>query len=43
MTVRELAEQIDLSIVAGEAGLNTEVTFGMVSDLLSNVDSFSIN
>ena len=37
MTVRELAEQIDLSIVAGEAGLNTTVTFGMVSDLLSNV------
>lgn len=37
MTVRELAEQIDLNIVAGEDGLNTEVTFGMVSDLLSNV------
>ena len=35
MTVREIAEKLNLRVFSGEAGLDREVTGGYVSDLLS--------
>ncbi len=37
MTVRELAQTLNLEILTGEAGLGQEVEHGYVSDLLSDV------
>jgi predicted transcriptional regulator len=37
MTVRELAQTLNLEILTGEAGLSQEVEHGYVSDLLSDV------
>ena len=41
MTVREIAEKLDLSVYSGEGGLDREVTGGYVSDLLSDVMGFA--
>lgn len=37
MTVREIAKELGLDIVAGEKGIDREVTSGFVGDLLSVV------
>ncbi|MBU1172515.1 MAG: serine kinase [Proteobacteria bacterium] len=37
MKVRELVEKFDLTVVAGEAGLNRDVQGGFCGDLLSEV------
>lgn len=37
MTVKEMAEQLKLTVLSGENGLNKEVKGGYVSDLLSDV------
>lgn len=37
MTVREIAEKLNLKVFSGAAGLDREVTGGYVSDLLSDV------
>ncbi|HLO90863.1 MAG: serine kinase [Chloroflexota bacterium] len=37
MKVKELAEQLKLKVVSGEAGLDNEITGGYTSDLLSDV------
>lgn len=37
MTVKELVEVLNLTVVSGAAGLNKEVAGGYVSDLLSDV------
>ena len=36
MTVREIAEKLNLRVFSGEAGLDREVTGGYVSDLLGS-------
>lgn len=41
MTVREIAEKLDLNVYSGEGGLDREVTGGYVSDLLSDVMGFA--
>ncbi len=41
MTVREIAEKLNLRVFSGEAGLDREVTGGYVSDLLSDVMGFA--
>lgn len=41
MTVGEIAAALDLTVAAGRAGLDREVTGGYVSDLLSNVMGFA--
>ena len=41
MTVREIAEKLNLKVFSGEAGLDREVTGGYVSDLLSDVMGFA--
>ena len=41
MTVREIAEKLNLRVFSGEAGLDREVTGGYVSDLLSGVMGFA--
>ena len=41
MTVREIAEKLNLRVFSGEAGLDCEVTGGYVSDLLSDVMGFA--
>jgi len=37
MTVRELAQRLNLKVVSGEKGLDKEINGGYVSDLLSDV------
>lgn len=37
MTVKEIAEKLNLSVMSGHNGLNNEVDGGYVSDLLSDV------
>lgn len=37
MTVKELAEKLDLNICCGAAGINREINGGYTSDLLSDV------
>ncbi|MDD4848024.1 MAG: DRTGG domain-containing protein [Bacteroidales bacterium] len=37
MTVKELAEKLNLTIYCGESGLNKEIAGGYTSDLLSDV------
>lgn len=37
MTVKEIADQLQLTVFSGEAGLSNEVDGGYVSDLLSDV------
>lgn len=37
MKVKELAEQLKLKVVSGEAGLDNEISGGYTSDLLSDV------
>lgn len=37
MTVRELAQKLNLKVVSGEKGLDKEISGGYVSDLLSDV------
>lgn len=41
MTVREIAEKLNLKVFSGAAGLDREVTGGYVSDLLSDVMGFA--
>ena len=41
MTIQELIEKAPLKVVAGGAGLQRTMTFGVVSDLLSNVMGLS--
>lgn len=37
MTVKELAEQLNLKVIGGEKGLEKEISGGYTSDLLSDV------
>lgn len=37
MTIKELAEQLQLKVVSGNDGINNEITGGYTSDLLSDV------
>ncbi|MFP4289863.1 MAG: DRTGG domain-containing protein [Bacteroidota bacterium] len=37
MTVKEIAEKLELKVMSGEAGLSASVSGGYVSDLLSDV------
>ena len=41
MTVREIAEKLNLKVFSGAGGLDREVTGGYVSDLLSDVMGFA--
>ncbi len=41
MTVKELIEKMDLTVYSGENNLNTEITGGYASDLLSDVMGFA--
>lgn len=41
MTVREIAEKLNLKVFSGASGLDREVTGGYVSDLLSDVMGFA--
>ena len=41
MTVREIAEKLNLRVFSGAEGLDKEVTGGYVSDLLSDVMGFA--
>lgn len=41
MTIGELVEKLPLTLVAGRGGLESQVTGGYVSDLLSNVMGFA--
>ena len=41
MTVREIAEKLNLKVFSGASGLDREVTVGYVSDLLSDVMGFA--
>ncbi len=37
MTVEQLTQKLELTVVSGKAGLNNKITGGYVSDLLSDV------
>jgi len=41
MTVEQLSQQLNLTIFGGNQGLNTEITGGYASDLLSDVMGFA--
>lgn len=41
MTVREIAEKLNLKVFSGEKGLDKEIKGGYVSDLLSDVMGFA--
>ena len=41
MTVREIADKLNLKVFSGASGLDREVTGGYVSDLLSDVMGFA--
>jgi predicted transcriptional regulator len=41
MNVAQLAEKLQLMVFGGEAGLNTEISGGYTSDLLSDVMGFA--
>jgi predicted transcriptional regulator len=41
MTVEQLSQQLDLTVFGGNAGLQTEITGGYTSDLLSDVMGFA--
>ncbi len=41
MTVKELAEKLELKIFSGNSGLNKEISGGYTSDLLSDVMGFA--
>ncbi|HIZ86348.1 MAG TPA: serine kinase [Candidatus Coprenecus stercoravium] len=41
MTVREIADKLNLKVFSGAAGLDREVSGGYVSDLLSDVMGFA--
>ncbi|GAB1405099.1 MAG: DRTGG domain-containing protein [Lentimicrobiaceae bacterium] len=37
MTVKEIAEKLNLKVLSGASGLNNEINYGYASDLLSDV------
>lgn len=41
MTVKEIADKLNLKVFSGEKGLNKEIKSGYVSDLLSDVMGFA--
>jgi len=41
MTVKELSDKLQLTVFGGNEGLNTEITGGYTSDLLSDVMGFA--